>query len=142
MSKRNDRSLKLPPGTPVLSMNDPNFADQLREAIGAGPGERIQIVTPQFERPKNDPPPASPPTDWSALRQMNRKALKEIGLRAWDEPDTEGRVLMLLPGEWYTQIPEGFDLVCINGESEKFKRGETDDDIRFGCLAYGIRVLS
>lgn len=45
----------------------------------------------------------------------------------------------LIPGEWYNVIPEGFPLTCITGRVEPFKSGETDDDIRFGCLAYGIR---
>lgn len=48
----------------------------------------------------------------------------------------------LIPNEWYEYIPDGFDLVCISGKAEKFKRGRTDNDIRFGCLAYGIMVVA
>lgn len=46
--------------------------------------------------------------------------------------------ILLIPGEWYNSIPEGFELYDICGHKELFKKGETDDDIRFGCLAYGI----
>lgn len=137
-------SLKLPKGTPVLDMNDPDFANQFRDAIGVKRGDTINIVTPQFKRPENDPPPASVPTDWTELRSMSCQALKEIGLRAWDEPKN-GKVLMLLPGEWYTHIPIGFELECINGKVAPHAttgKDRTDDDIRFGCLAYGIRVIA
>lgn len=72
---------------------------------------------------------------------MSRQALKEVGLRAWDEPDGHGRVLMLLPGEWYQHIPRGYEIVDINGNAERFEPGVTDDDIRFGCLAYGIVIV-
>lgn len=61
-----------------------------------------------------------------------------MGLRPWD--DEGGFVLLLLPGEWYSHIPEGYELVSIMNRKEKFKRGKTSDDIRFGCLAYGIKV--
>ncbi len=105
--------------------------------------KQIRIVTPQFDRLPDDPPPASLPSDWSSLRHMDRAALKEIGLRQWDDADSSGCVLMLLPGEWYRHIPRGFELECINGKTAPHAMegdGRTDDDIRYGCLAYGIRV--
>jgi len=49
----------------------------------------FEIVTPQFERACNDPPPAAPPSDWDALRDMDKQALKEIGLRPLDDFETE-----------------------------------------------------
>ena len=45
----------------------------------------------------------------------------------------------LIPGEWYEVIPDGFMVTGLDGEQYPFKNGESDDDIRFGCLAYGIR---
>jgi len=116
---------------------------KLREVIGAGPDDKVQIVTPQFERSKGEPAPAPPPPDrdaWEALRTKSREALHALGLRAWAPPDVHGRVLMLLPGKWYTHIPKGYAVVSINGGDEPFEPGVTDDDIRFGCLAYGLRV--
>lgn len=125
---------------PMLSMDDPNFVEKLADAIGAKPGEPIEIITPQFERPKGVPEPASPPDDWNALRSMNKDELKKLGLGVWGE-DPDGTTLMLLPGEWHAHIPEGFVLECINGGKKVVAgRDYIDNDIRFGCLAYGIRV--
>jgi hypothetical protein len=44
------------------------------------------------------------------------------------------------PAEWYDHIPEGFEIVTINGAMKPFERGVTDDDRRFGLLAFGIVV--
>lgn len=77
--------------------------------------------------------PAAPPKDFDALRSMTKDQLQELGMREWDE---EG--LMLFPGEWYDFIPAGYEIVTITYSKEKFKPGKTDDDIRFGCLSYGI----
>lgn len=49
--------------------------------------------------------------------------------------------ILLIPGEWYNQIPDGFMVTGLSGEPYPFKKNETDDDIRFGCLAYGIRRI-
>lgn len=50
----------------------------------------------------------------------------------------EDKDIYLLPAEWYNSIPDGFELVDICGKKEFFKNGKTDNDQRFGCLAYGI----
>ena len=47
--------------------------------------------------------------------------------------------VILIPGEWYDIIPDGFKVTGLNGEQYPFKKGESDNDIRFGCLPYGIR---
>lgn len=47
--------------------------------------------------------------------------------------------IILFPGEWYDVIPDGFMVTGLYGESYPFKKGDSDDDIRFGCLPYGIR---
>ena len=62
--------------------------------------------------------------------------LVKAGFSFWDEYET----VMLIPGKYYNIIPECFPIVTINGEEEKFKKGITDDDTRFGCLLYGIRT--
>lgn len=107
----------------------------------------ITIVTPQFHRPRGEPGPASPPAsrqEWEALRSMSRAALVEMGLRPWCDPADDDwphdHVLMLLPGEWYQHIPDGYAVVGLYGEADVFARGISDDDIRFGCLPYGILV--
>jgi hypothetical protein len=111
---------------------------------------KFNIITPQFTRPPGEPTPASPLENWSDLDQLDRTALREMGFGGWNAPpgtgdddpkDAErfgGMQLLLIPGEWYAHIPEGTSIVSIMGERETFKRGETDDDIRFGCLAYGV----
>jgi len=109
---------------------------------------KIQIITPQFEREPGTNAPALPPRDWKVLLTANKNWLQEIGCRAWNDPldddaenlKFEGKCLMLFPGEWYASIPEGFEVVTISGARKKFERGKTDDDIRFGCLAYGVLV--
>ena len=47
--------------------------------------------------------------------------------------------ILLFPAEWYGIIPDGFIVTGLNGESYPFENGKSDDDMRFGCLAYGIR---
>jgi len=46
--------------------------------------------------------------------------------------------LWLFPKEWYNSIPDGLEVVDINGKREDFKRHETDNDTRYGALAYGF----
>jgi hypothetical protein len=123
----------------VLDANDPDFAEQFRAAIGAKQGETVEIITPQFTR-TDGLMPALPQTNWSDLHKLPTATLKAIGCCPWDEPNDKGESLWLMPGEWYNHIPEGMPLTCIDGTTEPFKRGETDDDIRFGCLAYGVVV--
>jgi len=111
----------------------------------------IEIVTPQFTREKGAATPSAPPANaeaWAGLRDLSKTVLKELGLRPWNNPNDpedadaafDGKTLMLLPGEWYSAVPAGYELVCIFGERAPFEAGVTDDDIRFGCLAYGILV--
>lgn len=123
----------------ILDANDSDFAEQFREAIGAEPGEPVEIITPQFTR-TDGLVPSLPQTNWADLHNLPVAKLKAIGCCPWDEPNEKGEALWLLPGEWYNHIPEGMPLTCIDGTTEPFKRGETDDDTRFGCLAYGIIV--
>lgn len=110
--------------------------------------EKLTIVTPQFEREPGAPTPAPAPSDWDGLKEMDVTALRELGCRRWNDPSLAedgdevfgGKTLMLFPGEWYRHIPEGFPIVGISGEREHFEPGVADDDIRFGCLPYGILV--
>jgi hypothetical protein len=54
------------------------------------------------------------------------------------EPLSIDMDIILFPGEWYNIIPDGFMVIGLSGEKYPFKRGKSDDDIRFGCLPYGI----
>lgn len=107
----------------------------------------MKFILPQFTRPDGEPGPAAPPADreaFDALSTLPDTALEELGLRPWgrefehDDGTETGRTLWLFPGEWYSAIPAGLPVVDINFRVRAFAPGKTDNDIRFGCLAYGI----
>lgn len=123
----------------ILNLNDPEFLEKFAAALGVEPGDTLEIVTSQFER-TDGITPSIPVGAWEKLRDLSASTLKAIGCGQWDDPDESGNVLMLFPKEWYRHIPAGFIVEGISGESKTFKPGETDDDYRFGCLAYGIKV--
>lgn len=75
---------------------------------------------------------------WESLPKSSYETLKNLGCSIWDN-NHEG-TLMLFPCSWYDYIPDDFQIVDINFNAEKFKKGVTDDDRRFGYLAYGIMV--
>jgi hypothetical protein len=106
---------------------------------------------------------------WAALQRLGRDELKAWGLLPFgafstEPPPADGRrrvlhrdavyydledendprpkthELWLFPGSWYRQIPTGFPIVSIFGELEEFEIGKTDNDIRYGCLAYGLMI--
>ncbi|MDT0643703.1 hypothetical protein RM553_12745 [Zunongwangia sp. F363] len=113
----------------------------------------IQIVTPQFDRDKkikNQFIPKTKKEFLSAIESAKKSDLKMWGFGEWcsyksdmrDEGESylkPGEVHYLLPAEWYNCIPNGFEVLDIFGKIEKFKKGITDDDRRFGCLCYGIK---
>jgi hypothetical protein len=121
----------------LLDINDPDFATKFADAIGLQPGEGITFSTPQFERTDGMSVPL-PICDFDRLPELSEATLKAIGCQKWDEPDADGNVLWLYPAEWYPHIPDGTTITDINGTTERFKRGETDDDMRYGALAYGV----
>jgi hypothetical protein len=121
----------------LLDMNDPQFVEKFRDAIGAKPGEAIEFRTPQFKREDGLIVP-KPLVDFAKLPSLSEATLKEIGCQKWDEPDADGNILWLYPYEWYDHIPEGHVMRCIDGTDEPMKHGETDDDMRCGALAYGF----
>jgi hypothetical protein len=101
----------------------------------------IRIITPQFERTPNMPDPTKPPRtkgEWAALRKNTPVELRAMGCAVWAAE--KGSTLMLFPGEWCDSIPEGFELESISKRVFRFEKKKADRDIRFGCLAYGIRV--
>jgi len=130
--------LNLPEGTPMLSMDSPTFANDLAAALGIDPGESIQIMTPQFDRTDGIqvPVPMFSPNQWANLYRMEETTLRELGIGIWDKND-EG-THYLFPKEWYGIIPNGLMVKMIDGEEIPFEPGVTDDDSRFGCLAFGF----
>lgn len=122
-------------------MREPrDIADRVARALGLEPGDEIVIHTPQHERLPDEPAPHWRPTsaaDLDALRSAPAAYLHDLGLRLWAKED--GQETWLYPGEWYDHIPDGYEVVDINGQAEPWKHGECDDDTRFGCLAFGFR---
>jgi len=110
------------------------LAKTIRQAIGSNNWEAVRVVTPQFERTDGKQITYIPKTheEFDGLKKAPDDILKEIGMQKWDE------TLWLFPGEWYDHIPKGYIITDINGEDELFDPGRTDDDIRFGALAYGF----
>ena len=75
---------------------------------------------------------AASTVDWTGLRTKTREQLSALGMRAFDER------LMLFPYAWYADIPAGYEVETINGTIIVFEPGKTDNDQRYGCLAYGV----
>jgi len=136
-------------------------AARLRQAVGAGPDEEVEVSTPRFERPAGESGPTAAPrtiVEYNALRSTSDAQRQVMGMRRWGRPEphdltagarergtkradlTGSPMLWLFPGEWYKHIPAGYEVVSITYCVEKFRPGKTDNDIRFGCLAYGILV--
>lgn len=107
------------------------------DATGFNEGDTLEITTPQFER-EDGLKVAAPVdfSDWENLHIKDDNTLRAFGFRVW-ENDEKGKH-WLFPKEWYSIIPDGFPIIDISGIKEEFKSGVTDDDCRFGCLAYGF----
>lgn len=120
---------------PPVGAND--LADAVRTAIGAAPDDAVHIVTPQFTRTRPMPMPGRAPAtleEWADYRTLSMPDLRALGFGNWDGG------LALIPGEWHGRLPAGLELECISGERVVVGAEDIDDDIRFGCLAYGLRV--
>lgn len=130
--------MKLPANTPILSMDSPTFAEDFAAAIGLKPGEKLEIMTPQFERTDGVQVPVTDfsKADWESLVDKPEATLKALGLGIW-EKDEKG-THWLYPKEWYSLIPDGLPITHIDGEKTTFCKGVTDDDYRFGCLSFGF----
>lgn len=113
------------------------LSDAIREAIGAGPDEPVEVQTPQFTRPAEQPAPGQPPAsleDWERYRHLTLAALRALGFGIWD---TSGA---LIPGEWFGRLPAGLVLESIAGHQVVVGRDSLSSDIRYGCLAYVLRL--
>lgn len=142
----------------LKNAGESQMAAVVREAIGAGPNEEVEVTTPQFTREPGAVDPSAPPAsreDWGDLSNSDRNTLRERGLRCWGGFRRSDRHLSgwgeavgedathevwLFPGEWYNSIPAGLEIAGLSGELEAFVSGHTDDDIRFGCLPYGVMI--
>lgn len=124
----------------VLDASDPEFHKKLIEALGVSPGEKLEILTPQFERNDGVVVRYCPHTleEYAALPTYSESTLKKMGCRIWDKKGNT--VLWLFPKEWYDYIPDGLEITTISNKRKQFVKGKTSDDIRFGLLAYGFEA--
>lgn len=61
---------------------------------------------------------------------------EDLRLRRWDEESN----LYLFPLWLVPIIPEGLEVTGISGCKYKYEKDKMDNDIRFGCVAYGIEI--
>ena len=71
--------------------------------------------------------------DWS---DIDVETCKILGFCRWDEDMPN---LWLIPGYLYPIVPLGLKVKSIGGTELEWT-GKEDNDVRFGCLAYGIEV--
>jgi len=93
-----------------------------------------EIHSSQFERVDGKTIDYIPSNDavFEELENFTEEELLELGLQCWKGSH------YLFPHEWYDAIPDGFEVVDINGKIEEFEHGVSGDDKRFGVLPYGI----
>ena len=119
-------------------MDSPTFAEDLAKELGEGPHE---FITPQFHRTDGLTvcAPNLTPYEWQNLGKLPLDRVRQLGCQMWEE-DAKG-IHWLFPGEWYPHIPAGTPITGICGDTKAFQPGVTDDDIRYGALAYGFITL-
>lgn len=70
------------------------------------------------------------------ISKMTVGTAKEMGFCKWDENSD----LYLFPLWFMPLIPIGTEVTSIGGEKIIYDGTNLDNDIRFGCLAYGIEL--
>lgn len=122
----------------ILDMSDPEFEEKLKAAIGVKDGDKIEITTPQFDRDDGKKITYFPKTieEYEFLKEFSEANLRKLGLGVWDK--NEEGIHWLYPCEWYNYIPDGMMVTDIMENEETFEKGVSDNDKRFGMLAYGF----
>lgn len=68
--------------------------------------------------------------------KLTREEAAELRFCKWDEESD----LYLIPLYLLPIIPIGTELTCINGQTVVYDGTNVDNDIRFGCIAWGINI--
>lgn len=113
----------------------PEDAEEIvKETIGLRKEDKLEIITPQFDRTDGIVISYFPRTveEFDGLKTISDAGLRAIGCQKFDDK------LWLYPAEWYWNIPNGYKIMCLDGCEEMFVPGKTDDDKRFGALAFGF----
>ena len=69
------------------------------------------------------------------ITKLTREEAVELRFCKWDEDDD----LYLFPLWLVPLIPDGLMVTSISGKEFPFDSKTTDTDIRFGCVAFGLR---
>jgi len=69
------------------------------------------------------------------ITTLSKEELKELGFAKWEEE----RELYLIPLWAFDLIPDGTELESISGDKIIKGKDEIDLDVRFGCIAYGLK---
>ena len=62
---------------------------------------------------------------------------KVLRFKRWSEEQPN---LWLFPLWLVPIIPEGLEVISISGKKYRYEKEKADNDIRFGCVAYGIEI--
>ena len=68
------------------------------------------------------------------VTKLTVEEAKELRFREWDDG------IYLFPLWLVPIIPDGLEVTSISGVAYEYHASETDNDIRFGCVAYGIKI--
>lgn len=68
--------------------------------------------------------------------KITQKEAIELRFCKWEEESN----LYLFPLYLVPLIPEGLEVISIGGTKYKYEKEKADNDIRFGCVAYGIEI--
>lgn len=73
----------------------------------------------------------------AVLEHGSIEELEKLGCGPWDLSAGD-KVLYLIPFSLYDFIPNGTKLVDISTRTLVFEHGKTDNDYRYGMLAYDV----
>ena len=71
------------------------------------------------------------------VTKLTKEEAEKLRFRRWSEEQLN---LYLFPLWIVPIIPEGLEVTCIYGEKVKYEKDRMDNDIKFGCVAYGIEI--
>lgn len=71
------------------------------------------------------------------FKKITVEEAKELRFQRWSEEQPN---LWLFPLYLVPIIPEGLEVTSISGNKYKYEKDKADNDIRFGCVAYGIEI--
>ena len=70
------------------------------------------------------------------FQHLTREEARELRFMRWDDESD----LYLIPLWLLPVVPIGTELTCISGDKIIYDGINVDNDIRFGCIAYGIEL--